>query len=97
MDIKDITQLIKEYNEYDVEDTYNSIKELIEEIENNTDNVIKQLQEELDKFCDEKDLCKCCGSRLNYYNYQEMQGEYMGSPAYEDTSEPFCPNGCIQD
>lgn len=97
MTVKDLIEIIENKNEYNLKDTYDDIMEMIEELKNNCDDVIHDLELGADVFCENNELCRYCGTKLEYNLYNEIQGEYMGSEAEELTDNTYCPNGCIQE
>lgn len=87
MSIRELVELILEFNGWDFRQTAEDIGELYMQLK----LAPSQLLGEFEDICFKENKCPNCGSDLEYEAYEEDRGEFQGFECKEIMHECYCP------
>lgn len=88
MNIRELVELILEFNGWDFRQTAEDIGELYMQLK----LAPSQLLGEFEDICFKENKCPNCGHELSFYTYAEDRGECQGIQVEETMYECYCPN-----
>lgn len=88
MSIRELVELILEFNGWDFRQTAEDIGELYMQLK----LAPSQLLGEFEDICFKENKCPNCGHELKFYTYTENRGEFWGEPVTETMNIVGCPN-----